>query len=138
MFVPRSWLLDCRSPVEWSHPLNRGLVAEWAIAPLTGWNKSNVLRDLVRGGKAFNDGTLTGTTIPTWQIGHIKNGGWGSLFYAAGSARNSWVSFPTAITPVTNTSVTLAAWINHTQTNFRPVFTWTQNGGGAALDLSIH
>src|SRR6185437_5647427 len=48
-------LLDARCPIEWSHPLNRGLEANWAVPPLSGWRGALVLRDLVRGGKAPND-----------------------------------------------------------------------------------
>jgi hypothetical protein len=57
--------LDPTCPIEWSHPLNRGLVAEWAVTPLSGWRGGNTLRDLVRGAKNPHDGTLTGG--PTWS-----------------------------------------------------------------------
>jgi hypothetical protein len=55
----KSRILDCRSPIEWSNPLNRGLVNDWTPTPLTGWTKSSTLLDIVRGGKYPRDGTLT-------------------------------------------------------------------------------
>ncbi len=63
----RSKLLDVRCPIDWQHPLNRGLVSEWAVPPLSGWRGGNTLRDLVRGAKPANDGTLNGGV--TWQGG---------------------------------------------------------------------
>lgn len=68
-FVAPGASLDPTCPVNWSHPLNQGLVAEWAVTPLQGWRGSTTLHDLVRGGRSFNDAilTTTGTIVPDWR-----------------------------------------------------------------------
>lgn len=85
MYGLRSKLLDCRCPVEWSHPTNRGLVAEWAAVPLPGWVGANKFRDLVRGGKNPHDGTITNAAFPPsstsgWQGNQRgRRGGFGCV-----------------------------------------------------------
>ena len=67
MSETRGLTLDPSCPVDWAHPLNAGLVGDWTPAPLPGWSGGLTLRDLVRGGRRPNDGTLTNG--PTWVGG---------------------------------------------------------------------
>ncbi len=79
--MPRSrtnLLLDNTCPVDWQHPLNRGLVAEWAVSPLSGWNGANVLRDLVRGGKTPHNGSVNSGI--KW-VGKSRTGDYGALSF---------------------------------------------------------
>ena len=68
---------DC--PLDWSHPLSVGLVADWTIVPNSGWRGGLTLRDLVRGGRKPNDGTLTNG--PTWAGSKGRPGGFGAISY---------------------------------------------------------
>ena len=55
-------ILDVTCPVEWGHPLNRGLVEEWSAVPkAAGW-RGGPFRSMLRGAKFTHDGTLTGCT----------------------------------------------------------------------------
>lgn len=65
--------IDTRTPVNWQHPLNRGLVRWWLGLP--GQAGGPLLADLATGGRA-NAGTLTNG--PTWAAG--PNGLPGVLF----------------------------------------------------------
>lgn len=60
--------INLASPINWSHPLNRGLVARYITLPVF---RGNQWRDSAKG----NHGTLT--NAPTWQPG--RNNTWGSL-----------------------------------------------------------
>lgn len=71
-------LVDPSCPVNWQHPLNRGRAAWWLILPNPGWRGGLTLRDIVRGGKKPNDGTLTNG--PKWE-GAGRPGGYGSLAF---------------------------------------------------------
>lgn len=70
--------VDPAMPLDWSHPLNRGLVSRWKVIPNSGWRGGLTFRDLVRGGKKPNDGTLTNG--PTW-VGGGRRGGYGALSF---------------------------------------------------------
>lgn len=121
--------LDHACPVEWSHPLNRGLVGEWAVPPLSGWRGANTLRDLVRGGKFPHDGTLTNG--PTWAGPRGRPGGYGSL---ALDGTNDYVAatFPRVPLPVT-----FAGWVNRTAAQSQVVLSHSSGGNdGYRLDLS--
>lgn len=103
----RTRLLDCKSPIEWGHPLNRGLVAEWAVTPLSGWRGGLTLRDLVRGGRNPHDGTLTSMT---WQGAEGRPGGYGSLL---GNGSSGYVSVPgLAGNHIGTSGFGVAAWVN--------------------------
>lgn len=78
-------LVDPACPLDWSHPLNRGLVSRWKVVPNSGWRGGLTFRDLVRGGKKPNDGTLSGTV---WRGGGI----YGQLFF---DGSDDYVSIPT-------------------------------------------
>jgi len=77
--VPGNKTLDTRCCINWSHPLNAGLVGRWQAIP--GWTGGDKLRDLTRRG---NDGTLTNMAIPAtstsgWQTAGGRPGGCGFL-----------------------------------------------------------
>lgn len=48
--------IDPACPIDWSHPLNVGLYADYSVGPLPGWSGGRKVRDLVRGGKCPHDG----------------------------------------------------------------------------------
>jgi hypothetical protein len=69
-------LIDPACPLDWNHPLNRGLVSRWKVIPNSGWRGGLTFRDLARGGKKPNDGTLTNG--PTW-VGGGRRGRYGAI-----------------------------------------------------------
>jgi hypothetical protein len=71
--------VDPACPLDWSHPLNRGVVGEWAVVPNAGWRGGGVVRDLVRGGHAPHDGTLSGGA--GWGTNRGRTGGSGSASF---------------------------------------------------------
>ncbi len=144
--------LDPQCPINWAHPLNRGLVSEWAVIPNSGWCGGLTFRDLVRGGKNPNDGTLTNG--PTWS-GQSPAGGYGSLSFtaantaysksAANSGSVSSISLSVWFKCSTATEMSLASSRDATHTGFaveingNPVagsvagtVNWFQDGGGTA------
>jgi hypothetical protein len=77
--------VDRRSPVDWRHPLNRGLVSWWAGLP--GRAGGGTLRDLCR----RHDGTLTGFTAPSDAVTGLDQS----------SPSDTVVYYPTGITGTT-------------------------------------
>lgn len=79
-YRPRLFI-DSVCPVDWAHPLNRGLLGLWMDPgqALPGWRGGATLRDLVRGGRTPHDGTLTNG--PTWGGPRGRPGGRGSLSF---------------------------------------------------------
>lgn len=92
--LPGAWL-DPDCPLDWSHPLNRGLVGEWSVIPNDGWRGGVTFRDLVRGGKCPHDGTLTNR--PTWQGPRGTPGGYGSLGFVSASSQQVTAPVPSAL-----------------------------------------
>lgn len=126
MYGQRGKILDCRCPIDWSHPLNRGLVSEWAGVPLSGWIGSNKLRDLARGGKNPNDGTLTGMAFPPsstsgWQGTRGRVGGYGCLAF---DGSNDYVDCGT-VSSAALSQVTLAAWMYRSSSSNPMYAGWT-------------
>jgi hypothetical protein len=73
----RGAILDPACPVEWAHPLNRGLLADYTAGPNSGWRGGATLRDLAGlSGRKSHAGTLTGGTA--WASGPS---GFGSLSF---------------------------------------------------------
>lgn len=66
--------IDAVCPVDWSHPLTKGLVSWWLCVP--GWMGGSRLVDIARPGPHGNHGTLTNG--PTWA-GSSRPGGFGSI-----------------------------------------------------------
>lgn len=89
-------MVDTRCPINWDHPLNVGLVGCWSGLLNSGWSGGTVLRDLVRGRKNPNDGTLTGFTLP-----FVVTSGWvGGLNYSRAlifDGVNDYVGFGSAL-----------------------------------------
>lgn len=87
------------SPVNWAHPLNRGLVSWWLNLPGRR-DAAYTWRDLCK----RNHGTLTNG--PTWQGARGRPGGWGSLdFDGADDAASAAVNLSAF------NKVTLAFWL---------------------------
>jgi hypothetical protein len=99
--------IDPACPVNWGHSLSRGLVLWLMAAPNSGWRGGITFRDIVRGGHAPHDGTLTNG--PKW-VGGGRPGGSGAV---ALDGTNDYVSLPyTAFSSLSN--MTLAMWVKPT------------------------
>lgn len=77
-------ILDVGCPINWDWPASRGLLSRWMAVPAPGWTRGLTLRDLVRGGKAANDGTLSNFAFPPtstsgWSGPAGRKGGYGAL-----------------------------------------------------------
>ena len=57
-------LVDTTCPINWQHDLNVGLVMSLSCIPNSGWSGGRTWFDLVKGGKAPNNGTLTNMAFP--------------------------------------------------------------------------
>lgn len=67
--------INWQSPVNWSHSLNKRLLAWWKVVP--HWKGGTVLRNLVNG---KNNGTLTNMDPSSdWVTPGERSGGWGAL-----------------------------------------------------------
>lgn len=88
----RSYLsVNWQSPVNWSHPLNRGLVGWWMVAP--HWSGGTTLRDLL----GRHHGTLTNMDPASdWLVGGSP-GGWGHLAFSAASSQRVDTTCPGVI-----------------------------------------
>ncbi len=67
--------INAASPVNWAHPLNRGLIAWWMVMP--GINSGSRLADLVYPGDRGSHGTLVG--VPEWNTSTPAPGHFGLL-----------------------------------------------------------
>jgi hypothetical protein len=101
-------LVDPACPLDWSHPLNRGLVSRWKVIPNSGWRGGLTFRDLARGGKKPNDGTLVNG--PTW-VSSGRRGGNGAIYFAPGTTNSVTVSSLSSKIPG---SYTVSAWFTET------------------------
>jgi hypothetical protein len=105
---PEDWshlAVDPACPVDWAHPLARGLVGWWAAVPNSGWRGGLKTRDLVRGGRNPHDATLTNGAA--WAGPAGRPGGHGSV---ALDGSNDYVSLPfAAFSPLTR--LTVAMWV---------------------------
>jgi hypothetical protein len=124
----RGGLVDPRCPLDWSHPTNRGLLAEYAAVPNPGWRGGLTLRDLVRGGRAPHDGTLVNG--PKWQGAAGRPGGYGSLSF---DGTNDLVNCGD-VPGISGTALTVAGWLRRdaAQANF-PVPVHKETGGGGFI-----
>jgi hypothetical protein len=102
MFGNRSKLLDARCPIDFSHPLNRGLIGEWAVVPLSGWNGAARIVDLTRGVHPPANIPLNGSY--QWQ-GFAPIGGYGSLRFDGSTAYGD-----VAYTGISNLPLSMTAW----------------------------
>ncbi len=98
-------ILDSDCAINWSHPLNRGLVSEWAVAPLTGSIGGSKLRNLVRGGKVPRDSTLTAVPFK----GSTRVGGYGALSFNGSTSKG--VASDAGL-PSGSVNRSIAVWFN--------------------------
>ena len=81
-------LVNMSSPVNWGHPLNRGLVFWGLVTP--GTYSGTRFTDLTNPGSSGNHGTLSGSSSdgpPAWQ-GTNRPGGWGHLKFDGGTTEH--------------------------------------------------
>jgi hypothetical protein len=123
--------VDPACPLDWSHPLSQGLVANWSILPNGGWRGGLTLRDLVRGGHTPHDGTLTNG--PTW-VGGGRPGGYGGLTY---NGTSQYVSLPVAV--AVGSAGTVAAWarVDNSAASDRIVLGFGGTGGNNGFRCGI-
>ena len=121
--------IDPLGPVNYLHPLNRGLVGWWLAMPggRTGYGTGK-WRDLTHN---RNDGTLTNSGLE-WQA-QTHTGGKASLYMGGAS---DYVGIPsTVIGALPNVAVTISMWIYPNAVgNYENVFDATS--GGASRQLS--
>lgn len=116
----RSRAIDTRSPVNWSHPLNRSRRCWWMVLPSqTG---GYVLRDITRSGF---DGTLTNfatlaTGVSGWRPAS-RPGGYGSILFDG-------IDDTVTVNGPALTRFTIAAWTYNNGANASPVI--LKVGGG--------
>ena len=118
-------ILDYRNILNRKHPLNRGLVSEWAALPQLGGGK--FLYDLC----GNYHGTLTNG--PTWMNTFYRPGGQGAIRYIVGSSQ--YVNCGTRLNPSTQ-SITLAAWVRSTESGSTYVI--NKNYDGAVVPYSLN
>lgn len=98
--------VDWSEPVNWAHPLNRGLVSWWLAVPGYAGYGSTVWRDLAN----RNHGTLTSMDPKTdWGGAKGRSGGWGSLDF---DGSNDYVSIPDSQLPSGAASRSFSIWFN--------------------------
>jgi hypothetical protein len=137
MSLTSGLLLDPSCPIEWAHPLNRGLVSDWTIGPNSGWRGGATLRDLTRGGRKSNDAPLTNG--PAWGAGAVAP--FGSLKFD-GVDDYTAATLPTAIAG----PFAVALWIKAAASqSFKNPFGsssslcwYTQTSGASGLDLALY
>lgn len=96
---------DPACPLNWDHPLNRGITLELVASRNAGWSGGLLWRNLVRGGKLANDAALTGG--PTWAGPLGRPGGTGTIKFD-GSDDYALV---TGYQHGSTTEFTLSAWM---------------------------
>jgi len=73
------------SPVNWAHPLNRGLVGWWLVMP--GISSGSRFTDLTNPGNSGNHGALFGMSNTNW-LGSSRSGSYGELDF---DGNDQWV-----------------------------------------------
>jgi hypothetical protein len=101
--------VDPAQPINWAHPLARGLVSMWRHLPLGQWGRGTRLRDLSRA--AGNDCTLSNS--PTWKGPAGRAGGYGALSVGGTTASDPYYAVASAVNlPATNAAHTVSVWMN--------------------------
>jgi hypothetical protein len=125
--------VDPACPIDWDHPLNKGLVADWTIIPNSGWSRGNTLRDLVRGGKKPNDGALTNG--PTWAGGL---NGFGALSFAKASSQYVAAPYNAATMELTYASVAATVRVASIGAGAETIIVnRNYDGSSVAINLSV-
>lgn len=134
MLPPGAAFVDNACPINWSHPVNRGLIHWWAGVPNAGWTGGSKFRDLVRGQHNALDGTLTNS--PTWQGG--KGVGFKALDFANS---NQWVNCGTIdLTGQTRIALGVLLYCRSTQSvspNIRNIAGCDDTGGVGGYFLRL-
>jgi hypothetical protein len=101
-------LINWSQPINWNHPITRGLVSWWLAVPGQNGFGTTRWRDMVH--RSQNHGTLTNS--PTWSNGADRMGDFGAMEFVEGSSQ--YVSLPT---PATVDDFTLAVTFKTTGPN---------------------
>lgn len=113
--------VDWSQPVNWSHPLNRGLAAWWLAAPRFAGGAT--WRDAL----GVRHGTLTNMDPKTdWQTTD-RRGGWGQLDLVSASSQS--IIVPSAV--VTAYPLTFSAWIRPDTTTSGVILSTMREDTGA-------
>lgn len=115
--------IDWTCPVDWSHPLNRGLLGWWLAVPTspTGWG-GVTWRDLTR----RNHGALASMDPPNdWSGAKGRQGGWGSLDF---DGTNDTVQVPS----FDQDYLTAVAWVYKHSNSGLDAICARDSGGGAS------
>lgn len=125
---PGAWV-DPACPVEWGHPLARGLEAWLLGLPNPGWWGGQTFRDVTRGAKTPHDGDtlLYGSSVPSWVAG--PNGFPGLRFSDTTQRVDGSVTL--------GSQITLSCWVSLTNSGFYAgLFVMPGTGDHAGLMLN--
>jgi hypothetical protein len=105
-------------PINWAHPLNRGLVSWWLTLP-GAYGRAFKWFDLCN----RNHGTLTNMDPGTDWVGpQGRRGGWGALSF---DGTDDSVQMPQSTILKPTTAITAAAWVRAADVHdTQPVLTW--------------
>lgn len=107
--------VDPACPLDWSHPLNVGLVAEWAVLPNSGWQGGATVHDLSLR-RSRHDLTVGGGSF-SWTT--PIQGGYGS--FSLGSTA-SYLNNPSSTAESLPNDFTWLGWFNLTATSTAILF----------------
>lgn len=114
--------IDYQDPINWDHPLAKGLVAWWL--PLPYWMGGTRLRDLTK----VHHGTLTNFNLATAWSKDSHRGGFGSNML---DGTDDYVG--TSYLGITGTAArTFACWIKVSGSGSYCITSWGATGGGFA------
>lgn len=116
------------SPVEWSHPLNRGLAGWWLTLPQ--W-RGTIWRGLAGlSGRRSHDGTLTNFTAggDHWGGSRGRRGGFGSLKFDGGDDYVIGSGLPASVP-----AYTVSAWVNLASTGTRNIWSAAYTGNWSTI-----
>lgn len=127
MVSPNS--VNWSQPVNWKHPLNRGLLSWWLAVPNRMGFGSPTWRDMTQ---RYN---ATLTSGPTWQPGGKgRNANWGTLSF---DGTDDYVNC-TNLEPILRTSpMSVALWVNATTPGTLQVLFTTGYGAGASMEIEL-
>lgn len=108
--------LNLADPIDWNHSLNWGLVGCWMNIPNSGFRGGSKAKDMVRGVRVPNDGTLTNG--PTWNGSRGRFGGFGAWNF---DGTDDLILVPNRSVLSGMSEFTLTAWVY-----------WRSDGSSAA------
>jgi hypothetical protein len=133
-------IVNPSSPVNFRHPLNKGRIGWWMRIPNSGWSGGLTFRDLVRGNRKPNNGTLVNG--PIWQGSKGRIGGYGSLKFS--SSLQTYVSLSPSLFTLGNT-FSFGGWFYISNTSTRQYIlgqndaanTWQMDFNSAGGDVGV-